>query len=103
MRDELNKLTRQDNECMVINTDHSRNNGTHWTSLFVKNGTSFYFDPFGFPPLKELNSYCKEPRYFSSFPIQRFNEVLCGHYCIYILHRLNSGDDFYDICLELSH
>ena len=58
MRDELNKTTRQNNECMVINTDHSRNEGTHWTCLFVKNGTSNYFDPYGFSPPKEVMDYC---------------------------------------------
>jgi len=25
------------------------------------------------------------------------NEVICGHYCTYVLHRMSNGDDFYDI------
>jgi len=103
MRDELLKKSSQENECLVLNTDHSRNSGTHWTCVFVKNGTSFYFDPYGFAPPVEVLSYCKEPRYFSSFPIQKFNEIICGHYCIFMLHRLSSGDNFYDICFELLH
>jgi Adenovirus endoprotease len=103
MRDELQRTTSQDNECSVINTDHSRNDGTHWTCLFIKNGTSYYFDPFGFSPTLEVINYCKEPRYYNTFPIQKFSEVICGHYCIFMLHRLNNGDDFYDICLELYH
>jgi len=101
MRNELAKATRQNNECMVINTDHSRNEGTHWTCLIIKNGTSYYFDPFGFPPPLEIVSYCKEPRYYSSFQIQQFNEVICGHYGIYMLYRTNDGIDFYDVCREL--
>ena len=101
MRDELNTNQKTTNECMVINTDHSSNSGTHWTCLFKKNGESFYFDPYGFPPPLEVISYCEEPRYFSSFPIQKMNEIICGHYCIYVLHRLNTGDDFYDICFSL--
>jgi hypothetical protein len=101
MRDELVKLRSQDHECLVINTDHSHNVGTHWTCLFVKNGASYYFDSFGFPPPIEVTNYCQEPRYFSSFPIQKFNEVICGHYCIYVLHRLSNGDNFYDVCFEL--
>jgi hypothetical protein len=101
MRDELNKAMKQDNECMVINLDHSLNSGTHWTCLCTKNKTSYYFDPFGFPPTLEVVNYCKEPRYYSSFPIQKFNEVICGHYCIFVLYRMNNGDDFYDICRDL--
>jgi hypothetical protein len=103
MRDELLKKTSQANECMVINLDHSRNPGTHWTCLFVNDGVSVYFDPFGLEPPREVIAYCKEPRYFSSFPIQKFNEVICGHLSIYMLHRLSSGDNFYEICLELCH
>jgi len=61
MRDELNTNVKSDNECMVINTDHSRNEGTHWTCLFINNGTSYYFDPYGFPPTMEIIHYCDEP------------------------------------------
>ena len=101
MRDELNKATRQANECMVINTDESRNRGTHWTCLLIKNGTSYYFDPYCIPPPLEVMNYCAEPRFYNTFPIQKFNQVICGHYCIYVLNRLNIGDEFYDICYEL--
>lgn len=101
MRDELKRTTLRDNECSVINTDHSRNGGTHWTCLFIRYGTSYYFDPFGFAPPLEVIDYCKEPKFYNTFPIQKFNEVICGHYCIFMLHRLNNGDEFYDICLDL--
>jgi len=101
MRNELNKATRQSNECMVINTDHSLNSGTHWTCLFIKNGTSYYFDSYGFPPTLEVFDYCKKPRFYHTFSRQKFNEVICGHYCIYVLYRMSNGDNFYDICYEL--
>jgi len=39
MRDELQK--KEDEECLVINTDHSQNEGTHLTCLFIKNGISY--------------------------------------------------------------
>jgi hypothetical protein len=103
MRNELNKASRQVNECMVINTDHSLNEGTHWTSLFIRNGTSFYFDSFGFPPSLEVQQYCKKPRYYNTFPIQRFNEVICGHLSIYLLCRMSNGANFYEVCYEMYH
>jgi hypothetical protein len=103
MRDELNKNRKSTNdECLILNIDHSNNNGTHWTCLFIKNGVSYYFDSFGFEPPAEVLDYCKgKERYFSSFKIQENNEVICGHYCIYVLYKLSHGFDFYDILDEL--
>ena len=100
--------TRGD-ECMVINIDHSSNEGTHWTCLFIKDGVSFYFDSFGFEPPLEVNQYLAHgKRFYTSFPIQKMNEVICGHYCIYVLYRLSNGApgrtagaDFYAVCDEL--
>ena len=108
MRDELKNKKTLNDECMVINIDHSSKEGTHWTCLFIQNAVSSYFDSYGFEPTLEVIEYCKEPegstrstRYFSSYPIQKMNEVICGHYCIYVLYRLSKGDMFYDICDEL--
>ena len=101
MRDELKKPQSQ-NECMVINYDHSKNNGTHWVCLFTKNGESFYFDPYGIEPLLEVVDYCKEPRNYSTFEIQKPNEVICGHYCIYVLYKLSQGSSFLNTLVEMS-
>ena len=102
MRDELNrknKITK--NECLILNIDHSANEGTHWTCLFVRNSSSYYFDSYGHPPPLEIEQYCKEPRVYNSFSIQKPNEVICGHYCIYVLSRMSNGDDYDDILDEL--
>ena len=101
MRDEMSKMVPQRDECMVINIDHSSNEGTHWTCLFIKKGVAYYFDPYGFEPTLEVTKYCKQPRFYNTFQIQKMNEVICGHYCIYVLHRLSNGDNFYDVCDEL--
>ena len=105
MRDELKDKKAQTDECMVINIDHSSNEGTHWTCLFIKNKVGFYFDSYGFEPTLEVIEYCNaatlSTRYYSSYPIQKMNEVICGHYCIYVLYRLSNGDDFDGICDEL--
>jgi len=102
MRDEINKYNKvTPNECLVMNIDHSSNNGTHWTCLFVKNKVSYYFDSYGFPPPLEVEKYCKEPRFYNSFSIQKPNEVICGHYCSYVLHKLSNGYDFYEVLDEL--
>ena len=64
MRDELKNNKSTHDECMVINIDHSSNEGTHWTCLFIKNGVSFYFDSYGFEPTLEVKEYWKEPQIF---------------------------------------
>ena len=101
MRDELN-FKSDYNECLILNIDHSDNDGTHWTCLFTKNGISNYFDSFGFRLPLEVERYCKgDIRNYSTFPIQINNEVICGHYCIYVLYKLSNGCDFYAVLDEL--
>ena len=102
MRDELKNRKVTKNECMIINLDESRNQGTHWTSLFIKNKIPYYFDSYGFPPPEEVKRYYSaDSRYYNSFEIQKVNEVICGHYSIYVLYKLSNGFMFEDILDEL--
>ena len=102
MRDGFKNLKVTQNECLVLNIDHSRNNGTHWTSLFIKNSVTYYFDSYGFPPPLEVIEYCKgKDRCYNTFKIQKDDEVICGHYCIYMLYQLSNGYNFYDVLDEL--
>jgi len=96
MRNEV-KSSATNNECFVMNIDHSSNDGTHWTCLYVKNRVCYYFDSYGIAPPEEIIRYCDGfERYYNSFKIQKVGEVICGHYCIYMLHMLDTGIDFYD-------
>ncbi len=110
MRDELTKFHKNtkvsNRECMIINIDESRNEGTHWTCLFItkfhKDMNGYYFDSYGFPPTEEVKKYCSMINLvYSSFEIQKINEVICGHYCIYVLYKLSNGYLFNDILEEL--
>jgi hypothetical protein len=107
MRDEL-KGKSSKNECLILNHDDSSNAGTHWTCLFIKKargligGVAFYFDSFGLDPPLEVIDYCKGlERYCSTFKIQEYDEVICGHYSVYMLYRLSNGDSFFDVLDEL--
>ena len=102
MRNELNEKASK-NECFILNLDHSSNTGTHWTCVFIKAGMCYYFDSFGFPPPKEVAEYLNkyDKRYYNSFEIQKINQVICGHFCIYVLIKLDSGNNFYEIIDEL--
>jgi len=141
MRDEINSTPMSDQESLIINIDHSSNDGTHWTCLSTENNTCVYFDSFGLPPPTEVVTYCNalavtrsyssrssisssgdisggsggsssscssgsssssscggrnKPllRLYSTFPLQKLHEVICGHLCIFMLYRLGNGDDF---------
>ena len=101
MRDELKGIAER-NECFIINYDKSSNVGTHWVCLFINNGVAFYFDAFGFSPPLEIIDYCKEiERFCSTFKIQKYDEVICAHYCIFMLYRLSNGYTFFDVLDEL--
>lgn len=102
MRDELIS-EGADNECLILNIDHSSNNGTHWTSLFIRGGVCYYFDSYGFPPPKEVIKYCDKfsQRHYNTFKIQKSGQVICGHFCIYVLYKLSHGINFYNILDEL--
>ena len=95
--------SQSENECFIHNIDHSKSNGMHWTCSFPKNRESYYFDPFGIQPPLEILNYCKEPIMFSFFKIQKPNEVICVHYCIYVLHSQSNGDKFDDVMHEFNN
>ena len=42
-----NNLPKLKNGAYVINLDHSKNTGTHWIAIFLKNNEVIYFDSFG--------------------------------------------------------
>ena len=52
MRDEINSLKYNRDECFVMNTDDSSSSGT--------DGRTFYFDSYGLEPTMEINKYCKK-------------------------------------------
>ena len=98
MRDEL-KGKVGENECIILNIDDSSGDGTHWTCLFNKNGICLYFDSYGFEPPIEVRKYYNG--YYNTFKIQTPKEVICGHYCIYVLYKLSNGALFTDVLNEL--
>ena len=104
MRDELNKSKITNNESLVLNLDVSSGPGIHWMCMFTDDNVSYYFDSYGLPPPAEILEYSKNrERYYSEYPIQQDDkkEILCGHYCIYMLYKLSNGYKFNEILKEL--
>ena len=104
MRDELNKTKITKDECLILNLDVNSGPGIHWMCLFTEHDVSYYFDSYGLPPPAEVLNYCKsKERYYAEYPIQQDDkvEILCGHYCVYVLYKLTNGYKFNEILEEL--
>ena len=101
MVDELSKLTPLNNECGIINLETSNKNGSHWVCWWRNENDKYYFDSFGINPDKRVIKYLKSPILYSTYQIQQYNDTNCGLWCLFVLNKLNQGEDFIDIILNI--
>ena len=83
----------QEKGAYVINLDHSKNTGTHWVVIFVKEDEVIYFDSFVVEYIpKEIMERIKSKNIKTSiFRIQDNNSIICCYFCIlFIEFLLNS-------------
>lgn len=88
MRDNLPKRANKI-ECLILNHDSVKNQGTHWTAVVKVANKAYYFDSFGkLPPPFELIKYLGQSTQLqiNSDRYQEYNSVLCGHLCLKFLH-----------------
>jgi hypothetical protein len=92
MRDSLPPKIRE-NESGIVNLDSVSGKGTHWVCYRKQGLIVQYFDSFGNlrPPI-ELQRYFNSGPYYTQinynyFPIQREDQVNCGHLCLDFLAR----------------
>jgi hypothetical protein len=90
MRDTLpkNSIINKENECGIMNLDSVKGSGTHWTCWVKNNNLCYYFDSFGVHPPLEFENYIKCDLIYSTYQIQKFDDVICGHLCLIILYGL---------------
>src|SRR6201990_2049778 len=90
MRDALPKKSNKNKkECGILNLDSIKGSGTHWTCWFKKcNNLCYYFDSFGVVPPKEFENYVQCDIVYSTYQIQKFSDVICGHLCLTVLYAL---------------
>jgi len=101
MRDEINKLKPLEQESGILGSKTTKENDMHWTFCWKNGEHKCCFDSFGLQPTKEIVNYLKSPIVYSTLQIQQFNESNCGECCIQVLNRLNRGDDYTYIILDL--
>ena len=76
---------------IIMNIQTTKEKGSHW--VCIHQSKPIYFDPYGVLPTKEV---------FKVFPNIKYNETqvqpegseMCGQLSLYVLYRLNLGDDF---------
>lgn len=92
----------------VINTDPSNQAGEHWVAMaFSKQGESFYFDSFGFPPFvpqiaSYVNKYCKRGVIYNSQTLQHPDSSSCGLFCVDFISTLESGKSYQEFLMKYS-
>ena len=100
LRDAL-PTTPKKKECGILNLDDTTGLGTHWVAWY-KNGTEKkYFDSYGLQPPNELVDYLAPPILYNTERVQPYDQVFCGHLCLYVLKQLGGGQHLQDIINSL--
>ena len=100
LRDAL-PTTPKKKECGILNLDDTSGLGTHWVAWY-KNGTEKkYFDSYGLQPPNELVDYLTPPILYNTERVQPYDQVFCGHLCLYVLKQLSGGQHLQDIINSL--
>lgn len=76
---------------LVVNTDSSDKNGTHWLAIVVQKGVCHYFDSFGgLPRVKHIRKFCEQFKscLFNRMKHQQIQEITCGAYCVYVVNEM---------------
>ena len=103
----------------IINLDDFGNQGTHWVccfpSLTIANlakpcltpkaqGSLNYFDSFGMPYPEEYAKRAKKDNLqiiYNTSQYQELTSVLCGYYCLFVLHRAMVFNENYPDILKV--
>lgn len=85
--DELRKVKRPITgkiNSFVVNLDPSRESGSHWVAIILKEGRkNIYFDSYGLPPIdKLLRSFLHPAFTHNTMQLQFPLSTTCGQWCI---------------------
>jgi len=72
--------------------DFEAGGGTHWVCYSTLNGETCYFDSYGdLTPPHALVTYLPPPIRFNFDSVQHYDQVHCGHLCLFVLWCLSAG------------
>lgn len=89
---------------IIVNTDPSTEEGTHWTSIYLStNGTGEFFDSSGtipdVPVREYMNIYAPRGWRYNTMQLQGQFSTLCGAYCIQYLEARYKSKESYSTLL----
>ena len=100
LRDTLPKKPKK-KECGILNLDDTSGSGTHWVAWYKNGDEKNYFDSYGLQPPNELIDYLHSPILYNTERVQPYDQVFCGHLCLYVLKHLSEGQNLQDIINSL--
>lgn len=100
MRDTLPPSPRRI-ECGILNHDSWEGPGTHWTCWYKRGPVKYYFDSYGLPPPDEMVDYLQPEIRYNTDELQKRGDVVCGHFCLYVLKMLAAGKSLEDAVFSL--
>ena len=100
LRDAL-PTTPKKKECGILNLDDTTGSGTHWVAWYTNGTEKKYFDSYGLQPPNELVDYLHSPILYNTERVQPYDQVFCGHLCLYVLKQLGGGQHLQDIINSL--
>ena len=100
LRDTLPKKPKK-KECGILNLDDTTGSGTHWVAWYKNGDEKNYFDSYGLQPPNELVDYLHSPILYNTERVQPYDQVFCGHLCLYVLKQLGEGQNLQDIINSL--
>ena len=100
LRDTLPKRPKR-KECGILNLDDTTGSGTHWVAWYKNGDEKKYFDSYGLQPPNELVAYLRSPILYNTEQIQPYDQVFCGHLCLYVLKQLGEGQHLQDVINSL--
>jgi hypothetical protein len=84
--------------------DYDQGDGSHWVAFILfSNGKACYFDSFGFPMPREINSFLIpfKPVATNNRTIQCIKSTMCGYFCLAFIEYFNDVDPQIENVFEL--
>ena len=76
--------------------------GNHNCCYWRNGNEKYYFDSFGLIPPKEVIKYLKTPIMYSAYQIQQFNDSNCSKKSLFVLDKLNKGNDYIIVLYKIN-
>ena len=97
------KLSPNGESGIVNLEDFHAGEGSHWVAYSTTTGTPCYFDSFGnLSPPRSIAEYLGPGIKYNYERVQNFNQIWCGHFCLYFLKSLSKDKNYETVLDEMA-